>query len=87
MGIYAALAEMPLADAVTRFAGAQYSVLKNELAELAVEKIAPIGAEMVRLNNDPGHVDAVLAEGAERARAIAAPIMADVKKLVGFLGA
>jgi tryptophanyl-tRNA synthetase len=86
LGIYAALADMPLADAVTRFAGAQYSVLKNELAELAVEKIAPIGAEMTRLTNDPGHVDAILAKGAERARAIAAPIMADVKKHVGFLG-
>ena len=86
LGIYAALADMPLSDAVSRFAGAQYSVLKNELAELAVEKIAPIGAEMVRLNNDPGHVDALLADGAARARAIAAPVMADVKKLVGFLG-
>jgi hypothetical protein len=31
-------------------------------------------------------VDAILAKGAERARAIAAPIMADVKKHVGFLG-
>ncbi len=86
LGIYAALADMPLAAAVTRFAGAQYSVLKNELAELAVEKIAPIGAEMTRLNNDPAHVDALLADGAERARALAEPIMADVRKLVGFLG-
>ena len=86
LGIYAALAEMPLAAAVSRFGGAQYSVLKNELAELAVEKIAPIGAEMTRLNNDPAHVDAILADGAERARALADPIMADVRKLVGFLG-
>ena len=86
LGIYAALAEMPLAAAVSRFGGAQYSVLKNELAELAVEKIAPIGAEMTRLNNDPAHVDAILADGPERARALAEPIMADVRKLVGFLG-
>lgn len=87
LGIYAALAEIDLAAAVTRFAGAQYSVLKNELADLAIEKIAPIGAEMNRLNQDPGHVDAILADGAERARALAAPIMADVRRLVGFLGA
>jgi hypothetical protein len=31
-------------------------------------------------------VDAILAEGAERARALAEPVMADVRKLVGFLG-
>lgn len=86
LGIYAALAEIDLAAAVARFAGAQYSVLKNELADLAIEKIAPIGAEMNRLTKDPGHVDAILADGAARARALAEPIMADVRRLVGFLG-
>ena len=86
LGIYAALAETPLAAAIERFAGTQFSVLKNELADLAIEKIAPIGAEMVRLNNDPGHVEAILADGAARARALAAPLMDEVKKRVGFLG-
>ncbi|NBR50581.1 MAG: tryptophan--tRNA ligase, partial [Alphaproteobacteria bacterium] len=41
---------------------------------------------MRRLNDDPGAVDAVLADGAARARAIAEPVMAEVRKLVGFLG-
>jgi tryptophanyl-tRNA synthetase len=41
---------------------------------------------MRRLKADPGAVDAILAEGAERARALAEPVMADVRKLVGFLG-
>ena len=86
LGIYAALAETPLEAAIDRFAGTQFSVLKNELADLAIEKIAPIGAEMVRLTNDPGHVEAILADGAARARALAAPVMDEVKKLVGFLG-
>ena len=40
--------------------------LKEALAELAIAKIAPIGDEMRRLNNDPSAVDAVLADGAER---------------------
>ena len=60
--------------------------MKEALAELAIEKIAPIGDEMRRLNDDPGVVDAVLADGAERARALAEPIMAEVRKRVGFLG-
>jgi tryptophanyl-tRNA synthetase len=86
LGIYAALAEQTLGDAVGQFAGQQFSALKEALAELAIAKIGPIGDEMRRLKADPGAVDAILAEGAERARALAEPVMADVRKLVGFLG-
>lgn len=86
LGIYAALAEQEMATAISQFAGQQFSALKEDLAELAIAKIAPIGDEMRRLNDDPGAVDAVLADGAARARAIAEPIMAEVRKLVGFLG-
>jgi tryptophanyl-tRNA synthetase len=86
LGIYAALAEQDVAQAVGQFAGQQFSALKEALAELAIAKIAPIGDEMRRLNNDPGAVDAILADGAERARALAEPVMAEVRKHVGFLG-
>ena len=86
LGIYAALAEQELAQTINQFAGQQFSALKEALAELAIAKIAPIGDEMRRLNDDPGAVDAVLADGAARARAIAEPAMAEVRKLVGFLG-
>ena len=78
LGIYAALAEQELAQIIGQFAGQQFSALKEALAELAIAKIAPIGDEMRRLNNDPSAVDAVLADGAERARAIAEPVMAEV---------
>lgn len=86
LGIYAALADKALADAVGQFAGAQFSALKEELADLAIEKIAPIADEMRRLTADPGEMDAILADGAARATALAEPVMADVRKLVGFLG-
>ena len=86
LGIYAALAEQEMATAISQFAGQQFSALKEALAELAIAKIAPIGDEMRRLNDDPAAVDAVLADGAARARAIAEPIMAEVRKHVGFLG-
>jgi len=33
---------------------------------------------------DPGQIDGVLAEGAEKARALAEPILAETKKIVGF---
>ena len=86
LGIYAALAEQELAQTINQFAGQQFSALKEALAELAIAKIAAIGDEMRRLKDETGAVDAVLADGAERARAIAEPAMAEVRKLVGFLG-
>ena len=86
LGIFAALADQPLADVVGQFGGAPFSVLKEQLAELAIEKIGPIGAEMKRLTDDPTMIDAILADGAARAREIAEPIMSDVRNLVGFLG-
>ena len=85
LGIYAALADQEKAAVVAAFAGKQFSEFKMALTDLAVAKLGPIGAEMQRLMKDPGHVDGILREGAQRARAIAAPILADVYKTVGFL--
>jgi tryptophanyl-tRNA synthetase len=86
LGLFAALTDQQLSAVIGQFAGAQFSVLKEQLAEVAVEKIAPIGAEMKRLTDDPATIDAILADGAARARAIAEPIMAEVRQRVGFLG-
>ncbi|MAU97975.1 MAG: tryptophan--tRNA ligase, partial [Fulvimarina sp.] len=85
VGIYAALAERGKAEVLAEFGGRQFSEFKAVLAELAVEKLAPINAEMRRLTDDPGHIDAVLKDGGERAGAIAEKTMADVKEIVGFL--
>ena len=85
VGIFAALAGKTREAVLSEYAGAQFSRFKPALAELAVTKLAPIAAEMRRLLGDSGHVDKVLADGAERARKIAAPIMNDVKDVVGLL--
>ena len=39
---------------------------------------------MRRLMNDPGEVDRVLKSGGERANEIAAPVMDEVRKVIGF---
>ena len=70
---------------VAQFAGRQFSEFKAALTETAVAKLGPIGSEMQRLMKDPGHVDKVLHEGAEKARALAEPILAETYKIVGFL--
>ena len=84
--IYAALADEPREKVIAQFAGQQFSGFKNALADLAVAKLTPIAAEMRRLLADPTEIDRILAEGAARADALAAPVLADVKRLVGFLG-
>ena len=85
VGIYAALADREKDDVVREFAGKQFAEFKAALTDLAVAKLGPIGAEMQRLMKDPGHVDAVLHDGAQRASALAAPILAEVFRTVGFL--
>lgn len=85
VGIYAALAGVTPEAVLNEFGGAQFGVFKPALAELAVEKIGPIGAEMNRLLDDPAEIDRILAKGAARAREIAQPVMDSVKDIVGLL--
>jgi tryptophanyl-tRNA synthetase len=85
VGIYAALAGMTPADVLREYGGAQFSAFKPALADLAVEKLGPIGAEMQRLTADPAEIDRILADGAARAREIASPVMDTVKDIVGLL--
>ncbi|MBL8905363.1 MAG: tryptophan--tRNA ligase [Rhizobiales bacterium] len=86
VGIYAALAGQPVDQVLRDFGGGPFSVFKNALADLAVAKLGPIGEDMKRLADDPVQIETVLADGAARARAIAAPIFREVKKIVGFIG-
>jgi tryptophanyl-tRNA synthetase len=67
------------------FGGGQFSNFKNSLVELCVSKLSPIASEMKRLVADPGHVDSILVDGADRARAIAAETMKATKDIVGFV--
>jgi tryptophanyl-tRNA synthetase len=85
VGIFAALNDVSREDVLREYGGAQFSAFKGALVDLAVAKLGPIGTEMKRLVADPGHIDAVLADGATRAEAIAAPNIAAVKDIVGFV--
>jgi tryptophanyl-tRNA synthetase len=85
VGIYAALAETSRAQVLAQFGGAQFSAFKAALIELLVGKLAPLNAEMRRLNADPAYIDQVLGEGAARAQELAAETMKVVKDIVGFV--
>ena len=86
LSIYAALSDRKLEDVIPEFAGQQFSGFKNALADLTIAKIEPITAKMRALLADPAQIDRVLKDGSQRARAIAAPVMAEVKRKVGFIG-
>ncbi len=85
VGIYAALSGRSDAEVLKEFGGQGFGVFKPALAELVVEKISPIGAEQRRLEADPAYLQKVLTEGAERAAAVANPVVKEVKEIVGFV--
>jgi tryptophanyl-tRNA synthetase len=85
LNIYAALSDQDRDAVIIQFAGQNFSTFKTALADLTVAKLGPITAEMRRLLADPAEIDRVLKNGAHKARAIATPIMDDVKKRVGFI--
>jgi len=68
-----------------RFAGAGYGDLKKEVAAAYLSFAEPFNARAQELLADPKSLDEILAEGAARARALAAPLLAQVYDRVGFL--
>jgi len=85
VGIYAALAGKSKAEVLRDFGGGQFSSFKNALVELCVAKLSSIAAEMRKLTADPAHIDAILVDGADRARVIADETMKLAKDIVGFI--
>lgn len=84
-GIFAALSGSSVDQVLAQFGGGPFSRLKEALADLAVAKLGPIGEETKRLQAESGHVEGILADGSARARAIAKPIVREVRKIVGFV--
>jgi tryptophanyl-tRNA synthetase len=85
VGIFAALADQPVDNVLREFGGQQFSVFKKALADVATDKMGRIGGEASRLMQDPAEIDRILADGSARARAIAKPVMDNVKDIVGLI--
>jgi len=83
--IYAALTDRPLAETVGAFEGKGFADFKKELTDVAVASLGHMGEEMKRMVDDADYVDSILREGAERAQAIAQPIIDEVYDIIGFL--
>ncbi|KZY25732.1 MULTISPECIES: tryptophan--tRNA ligase [unclassified Sulfitobacter] len=86
VNIFAALSDLSVDDVLAEMGGQQFGSFKPMLAELAVEKLSPISAEMARLMDDPAEIDRILARGAAQAREITAPILKKTYEIVGMVG-
>ncbi len=85
VNIYAALAGQTPAEVIAEHQGAQFGTFKPALADLAVAKLSPITSEMTRLMQDPAEIDRILGAGADRAEAIARPIVDQVYDIIGMI--
>ena len=82
--ILAAVRGTSVADAEASMAGARgYGDLKQAVAEEVVAYLAPVRERYGELRADEARLEAILAEGAEKARAIAGPVVADVRERMG----
>ena len=84
VGMHAALEGTTPADVLARFAGQGFGAFKPALADLAVETLRPVKARLDGFAADPAALDRVLAAGAEKARAAAAPTLAAACRALGL---
>ena len=85
VNIYAALTDETPDQVLARFEGQGFGAFKPALAEVAVEALSPITRRMSEYMADPAQIDAILADGSDRAAAVAMPILERTKDIMGLL--
>jgi tryptophanyl-tRNA synthetase len=85
--ILAAVTQQDAQAIADEHAGAGYGALKATVAEAVVAFLAPLRARHAQLAADPAELTRLLAAGAERARAVAAPTMVRARRAMGLLEA
>ena len=83
--ILSAVSGTPIPQLEEEFVGKMYGHLKVAVADAVVERLAPVRERALALLDDPAELDRILAAGAEKARAVATPVLEDVYAKVGFL--
>ena len=83
--IFAALADRTPDAVLADYAGKGFGAFKPDLADLAVATLGPIRNEMTRLLDDRTAIDAILSRGAEKARAMAAPLLRQAQEAMGLV--
>lgn len=82
--IYASLADISREKVMAEYGGQQFSAFKNALSDLTVAKMGPITTRMRELMGDVGEIDRILGDSADKANAIAEPVLKDAMEIMGF---
>jgi tryptophanyl-tRNA synthetase len=85
--IYSALTGASIPSLERQYTGSGYGTFKKDLAEVVVDALAPVRERTAEILADEPELDRMLADGAARAREVAAATMASVRDKVGFLPA
>src|SRR5687768_4363365 len=84
LGIYAGLSNSTVQEVEEQYEGKGYGDFKKDLAEVVVEGLSPIRKRTLELLDNPKELDALLESGAEKARAVARPILRDAASRMGL---
>ncbi|AXB75617.1 tryptophan--tRNA ligase [Novosphingobium sp. P6W] len=85
VAIYAVMSGNTVDGILADFGGEGFGKFKPALADLLVEKLAPINARFVELREDTAALDAILRKGAEKARALAIPTLNKAYDALGLV--
>jgi len=84
LGIYSSLSNQTIDEVKSEFVNKNFSLFKNNLSDLLVEKIEPIGKKIKDLIKDKKYLDKILSDGAKKADNLASKKVNEMKTLVGF---
>ena len=85
ISIFSALTGKKMQDVISNWNGKAFAEFKKELGMLLVEKICPIGKEIIKLKSDPVFLKQILKDGSKKAQEVANINLIEIKKIVGLI--
>ena len=85
LNIYSELANINLDKLINEMSGKEYSAVKNDLADLLISQICPVGKEIEKLMGDETYLLKILKNGAEKAQLKAEENLKKIREKVGLI--